>query len=298
MRATFNSLFRGAAADITRASAELAERQRQVSSGRRFHGPGDDPKAALNAIRERSEIATLDSYVRAVDSGGSRLLVVEGVLSDLVTQVTRAQAAAITPSGSSGTPAQTEAAAVELEAIRDAIFSDLTTTFQGAYLFSGASATTAPYTKDASGNISSYAGTTSTATVDIDRQTTVQMSFDGDAITRGSAANDVFVVLTNLITAVRAGTSSAVETGLQELKGVFDQLTRAQSGVGVDLRQVDAQRLRLGSLRVASMTRLSKHETVDTAEAVLGLQAANSAYEAALAAASFRTRLSLLDFLG
>ena len=295
MRATFNSLFRGAAADISRASEELAARQRQVSSGRRFQGPGDDPQAALNAIRERSEIATLDSYVQAADSGGSRLLVVDGVLSDLVTQLTRAQVAAF---GSSGTPARAEAAAVELEAIQDAIFSDLTTTFQGAYLFSGASATTAPYTKDASGNISSYAGTTSTATVDIDRQRTVQMSFDGDAITRGSGPDDVFVVLTNLIAAVRAGTSSAVESGLQELKGVFDRLTRAQSGVGGDLRQIDTQRLRLTSLRVASMARLSKHETVDTVEAVLGLQAANSAYEAALAAASVRTRLSLMDFLG
>ena len=298
MRATFNSLFRGAAADITRASEELAARQRQVSSGRRFQGPGDDPHAALSAIRERSEIATLDSYVRAADSGGSRLLVVDGMLSDLVTQVTRAQVATTGSLGSSGTPAQKAAAAVELEAIRDAIFSDLTTTFQGAYLFSGTSATTVPYTKDASGNISGYAGTTSTARVDIDRQMTVQTSFDGDAITRGSGANDVFVVLTNIITAIRAGTSSAVETGLQELNGVFDQLTRAQTGVGGDLRQIDERRLRLGSLRAASMARLSKHETVDTVEAVLGLQAANRAYEAALAAASVRTQLSLMDFLG
>ena len=297
MNVTFASLFRGASTDIARAAEALAERQREVSSGRKFQGPGDDPHGAQSAIRERTEIATLDSYVRAADSGESRLLVVDGVLNDLVTQVIGAQVAVMSAIGSPQSATETESAAVELEAIRDTVFSDLSTMFRGAYLFSGTSATTAPYTKDAAGNISSYAGSTSTATVDITRQTSVQVSFDGDAITRGNGADDLLVVLTNLITAIRAGNSSAVDTGQLELTAVFDRLTAAQSGVGADLRSIDQQRLRLGSLRASSLSRLATQENVDMVGAVLGLQAANRAYEAALAAVSARTQLSLMDFL-
>jgi flagellar hook-associated protein 3 FlgL len=297
MSVTFGSLFRSAASDISKAADALSDAQQAVSSGRRFQGPGDDPQAALAAIRERSEIATLDSYVEAADSGESRLMVVDGVLNDLVSQVSRAQVAVISALGAPRTPVEIEASAVELEGIRDALFTDLTTTFRGSYLFSGASVSTAPYTKNAAGIVSAYLGSTATTNIDVNRQTAVKVSFDGDVLTRGSGVNDVFVVMTNLITAIRAGNSVAVESGLQELGVVFNQVTASQSGVGADLRQIDEQRARVSSLRVAGLGRLSKHETVDTVEAVLGLQAANKAYESALTAVGARSQLSLMDFL-
>ena len=60
MRTTFNSTFINSSSDLSLTAAELAKRQREVSSGRRINAPSDDPAGVTNAIREHTEMAALD----------------------------------------------------------------------------------------------------------------------------------------------------------------------------------------------------------------------------------------------
>lgn len=295
MRVTFGSASRDVLADLERTAGRLSDQQQQVSSGRRVDRPSDDPGAARRIVQEGAEMGTLDQYIRASDSVGARLTVVDTVLTDLVDHITAARSAASSAS-SFVTPAQRAAIVADLTAQRDAIFDDMTTMFRGSYLFSGAASRTAPYDK-VGGTVTAYQGSATTVEVEIDRTRTIEVGLNGDTVARGSDIDDVFVVLDDLATAVQASDSAGIQTGLQALERAFDRVVNAQSRVGVDLQTIDTARAGLEGQRRASAERLSHARDANLAEAITGMTESETAYRAALGATANVTRLSLMDFL-
>jgi flagellar hook-associated protein 3 FlgL len=297
MRLTFQAMHRNAQDGIESAATRLMDYQRQVSTGLRIEKPSDDPSATLGSIAEHHETAALDQYARTTDTVNSRLAVVDTVLSDLITQIERAQVSAASGRGSSKTQVQRDAAATELEAIRDTIFSDMTASFNGTYLFSGSNSTVAPYSRLSGGPISAYAGTSNEMLVDVDQQRAVKITFDGQQLTQGGDATDIFTEFEGLITAVRSGDDAGAARGMAALQRMFDRVSSAQGRVGADLRTTDEQKIRLDELKRASAKRISALEETNMAEAISGMAQADAAYRAALGAASTVTKQSLMDYL-
>ena len=297
MRVTFNAQNRNSTAGLEDAASRLLEYQRQVSTGKRIEKPSDDPSATLGSIGEHAETAAIDQYARATDTVASRLAVVDTVLSDLITQLERAQVSAASARGTTKTQLQRDAAATDLEGIRDTIFGDMNTSFNGTFVFSGSASTVAPYSRVGSGPVSAYAGSTSEMIVDIDRQRAVKIAFNGELLTQGSEAQDIFAEFDDLIAAVRAGDDAAIDAGMTALERMFDRVSTAQGRVGADLRTLDEQKVRLSELRRASAKRLSSLEDTNMAEAITGMAQADAAYRAALGAVSSVTRMSLMDYL-
>ncbi len=297
MRVTFNAQNRNSTAGLEDSATRLMEFQRQVSTGKRIEKPSDDPSATLGSIGEHAEMAAIDQYARATDSVGSRLSVIDTVLSDLIVQIERGQVASASARGSTKTQVQRDAAATELEGIRDTIFSDMNTAFNGTYVFSGSASTVPPYTRVGNGPISAYAGSTSEMVVDIDQQRAVKIAFNGQLITQGTDPQDVFVEFDNLIAAVRAGNDAGIDAGMQALERMFTRVSTAQGRVGADLRTIDEHKVRLDELKRASTKRLSALEDTNMAEAITGMAQADAAYRAALGAVNTVTRMSLMDYL-
>jgi flagellar hook-associated protein 3 FlgL len=297
MRTTFNAMYREAGAGIEGASERLAHFQRQVSTGKRIEKPSDDPSGTATSIGERAGIAAVEQYSRAATSVGSKLTVIDTLLSDMVEKITSASTAVLAAQGSTQTPAQREAAALQLEAARDALFDDLNASFQGAQLFGGANATTPPFVKDAAGVVQPYAGSTTEVRVDVDRNRSVTSAINGQTIAQGSAPEDIFTLLDGLIAAARSGDGAVLDAGGDKLREALSRVTTAQSRVGADMNIVDDQKLRLGQMKVAGQARLDKVEAANLAEAITGMNQAQAAYEAALGAVGAVTRVSLMDYL-
>lgn len=297
MRVTFNAIHREASAGLERSNARMLEYQRQVSTGRRISKPSDDPSGAAAAIVERGDRAAVEQYTRAADSATSRLQVMDVVLSDIIDKLTAAEKAAFGARGSTVTPLQREAAALELEGLREAILSDFNTTFRGTYLFGGAAGTEAPYVKNADGTISAYRGATATVDVEIGREQTVSIAYNGEAVARGAATDDIFVVFDRVIAAVRSGDDAVIEQGMQDFKAAFNRAMEAQSRVGADMRLIEDEKLRLGQTERSIDERLSTLEHANMAEAITGMTQAEAAYRAALGAAAAVNRASLMDYL-
>ncbi len=297
MRVTFNSTYRTATSELALAAERLAYAQQQVSSGKKIQQPSDDPVAAQGAVLEHGELAAIDRYEEAADSIGSRLSVADTVLSDVVSQLTAARAAATGARGSTLTVQQRAAAAGQMDAIREALLSDVNTIYRGSYLFAGAAASTEPYSRQSDGSIGSYAGDANVESVDIDRHQSVRTSFNGDELMRGSDTDGLFVVLDRLSTAIRNGDSQGMADGSAALERAFNRAVGMQSRLGTDLNRLDSERTRLGALRLASADRLSKHEDADMAQAISGMNQADTAYRAALGATGTISKLSLMDYL-
>lgn len=296
MRVTFNNSFNEASQALADTAAELARRQQEVSSGRRLLAPSDDPASASASSTERAELAVTDRYQQAADSVESRLSVIDVVLSTLVDQTTEAKVAATSAQGSVQNESQREAAAERLLSIRDAILSAINTQYRGTYLFSGNDSTTAPWTRTGA-TISAYQGTATAVEIDIDRQTAVQVAFDGNAILKGSDAQDLFAMLGDLAEDARTGDQQGLADGVAALDRTFERLTRTQGRVGADLAELDSRRQQMSARRLAGQARVSKLEDANLAESISAMTRADTAYRAALGATSTIARVSLMDYL-
>jgi len=297
MRVTFNSQYREAAAGIAEATERLVEAQRQVSSGRRVAKASDDPSAAAGAVAERAQLAAAEQYVRAGNSTTSRLNVTDSILGNVLETLTAVQSAALSGQGSTKSAAEREAAAQQIEGLRASLLTDFNATFHGTYIFAGAAATTKPFV-ETGGVVGPYAGSTTEVSVDISGVRSVTVGFNGDAIARGSDATDVFAVLTDLATALRAGDDAGITTARDGIARAFDRATTAQTRVGIALKAIETEQLRLQDLKLTATERLSKLQDADMAQAITDMTRAEAAYQAALAATAKSARLSLLDYLG
>lgn len=297
MRTTLTGVFRDTQAGIERASDRMAEFQRQVASARRVDAPSDDPTGVAAAVREHAELATIERYTRSSATTNSRLMVTDTVLTDIVDRLSAAQSAAMSARGTTASATQRTKAAQQLAGIRDSLFEDLNTSFGGVHLFSGTASTTPPFARNPDGSIAAYQGNTSVASIDVDRDRSVQATFDGSALAQGSDPADVFSTFTDLIAAVESGDNDAIGTGMESLQRAFVRTTSLQSRVGSDLQALDSNVLRLGTLKRGTTARLSTLEETNMVEAIAGMTQSETAYKAALAAAARVANISLLDYL-
>ncbi len=297
MRVTFQAAHRQATASINKTTERLMEFQRQVSTNKRVERPSDDPSAASAAAVERARVAGTDRYIASGNSAMSRLSVADTALSDLINQITAAQTTALAARGSHVTQTQRDAYALDLEALRDAMLRDVNTQFRGQYIFGGATATVAPYTKDAAGVVSAYQASTVEVAIDVHEQHEVQTSFNGEALTRGADPDDLFVVMDHAITAARTGDGPALDTAMADLERALERATVMQSRVGSSLRMIEEDRSRLSEMVRAGKAQISTLEDANMAEAISGMTGAETAYRAALGATAKLHNLSLMDYL-
>jgi flagellar hook-associated protein 3 FlgL len=298
MRLTFAAAMRDTYSGIQSAAERMLKYQRQISTGIKVAQPSDDPSATATVISEKAAKASYEQYVQAGDSAESRLSVADTLLSDIIDKLAAARTSILSVQGSETSPAQRENGAQELASYRDAILEDLTTSFRGTYVFGGAAGTVRPYSKDGSGVVLPYAGSTSEVTVDIDRNRPAAVVFNGDAIVTGTDTTDLFTAFENAIAAARAGDAEALHDASGALQRAFDRASQTQSNVGTNLRAIADHTARLEDAGRASTARVASLEEADMAEAISGLQQAETAYNAALGAAARTTRRSLFDYLG
>ncbi len=296
MRTTFNTLFRNTLRDIQRTAADYARAQQVASSGIKLQRPSDNPSDAARALDSRTETRSLDRYRSATDSVESRLHVVDTVLSDIIGSITTAQTRAAAGRNTILTQAQREALALEVEGIREAIFTAVNTSYRGIHVFSGANTTAPPYTKVGT-SVSAYQGDGNVVSVDVSRTSSVPVTVDAGAMLQGPAAQDVFATLDQLAADIRAGNMTGIDARLAELDDAFGRVTQTQSRVGAALSALPTEQQRLDQLRRASEARRSEAEEASMAEALSEMSRAQQAYQAAIAANGSTQRLTLLDYL-
>jgi flagellar hook-associated protein 3 FlgL len=134
-------------------------------------------------------------------------------------------------------------------------------------------------------------------TVDIDRNRPVTVLFDGSAIVDGGDATDLFTAFDDAIAAARSGDADAAHAASHALQRALDRASQTQSTVGTSLRAIADHTSRLEDAGRSSTARVAALEEANMAEAISGLQQAETAYNAALGAAARTTRRSLFDFL-
>jgi flagellar hook-associated protein 3 FlgL len=294
MALTFDIVRDGVPA-INAAQAALAQAQEQVATGKLMQSIADNPAAASRAVGEHTELSLIDSYQATANAVSSRQSAADSTLTDLVQQLTSAMATLTGAQGSTATQSTLDAAADSLAGVRDAIASDVNTTYQGTYLFSGSQVTQAAYTNV--GGVWTYQGDNAPVNVSVNTGTQVADTWDGQAILQGSDSTDVLTSLDTLVTAVRSGDAAGMAAGMTALQSAFNRATQAQDKLGTDENSVTNATSRLTTLSLATDARRSQDEDANMATAAAQMSQAQTALEAALAAIGQTSQLTLFNYI-
>jgi flagellar hook-associated protein 3 FlgL len=276
----------------------LARSQEQLSTGRLINRPSDSPTGTNDAMRLRAQLAADAQYTRNASDGLSYLGRTDNTLTTMVDNVRRARDLVVqgASTGSNGPDARA-AIAAELKQIKESLVSLANTEHMGRPLFGGTS----------TGPAYTMAGAPPAATYNGDNGEVVRVVGDGMPVkvnVTGQEAfevggDDLFKVMDDTIAAMTADpvSSTDISDKLTRIDAVSKQMLSALADVGTRYGRLEGALTTLTSTNLDNTAALSEVENVDIAKAVMDLQMAEVAHQAALGATARVLQPSLIDFL-
>ena len=182
-----------------------------------------------------------------------------------------------------------DAIANQIDQIRQSLIGLANTQYGNRPLFGGTASGTAAY--DASG---SYVGTSAAVQRTIAPGVQVQVNVNGDSVF-GTPGNDVFTTLDQISDAIHGNQSLTALSA--QLKTQTQTVQTAQATVGATYARVDTTKTQNTTNASTMQQNLSNVEDADMAQVLMNLQAQETTYQAALAAAAKAIQPSLAAFL-
>ncbi|MEK9542101.1 MAG: flagellar hook-associated protein FlgL, partial [Luminiphilus sp.] len=204
-------IYRSGLESILEAQARLTRVQEQVATGKRILTPSDDPGAAAEIIRLRSELNQVGAYQRNADQAINSLLFEEGAIAGAETVLQRVRELAIQGANDGVLSAEDrEAIASEIEGLRDSLINiGNTRNADGEYIFAGDTVNTEAFSE--AGGVVTYNGSGGPRLINIASGIRIQVNDTGAELFQNApAGNGAFEVL---VPDTNAGTGIVRTTG-------------------------------------------------------------------------------------
>jgi flagellar hook-associated protein 3 FlgL len=280
---------------LQQATQREADALTELSSGKRVNVPSDDPAATASVIGVHASQQENDTFKNNVSDLRGILSVGQSALDSVVSALTQAISYGTQGGDPTLSDANRQVLGNQVLQVRDQVLALANTTYQGNYIFSGTQNLTQPYVvdpSDPSGVI--YQGNDGVNRVEISPGQSTAANVAGDQVFSSPSA-DVFQALTQLSTALQS--HGDIETALGGVQNAFNHVTSQRVFYSNALKQLDSTDTYLDTDRVNLSQRENDLVGVDLSAAVVQMQQATLARQAALSAASSISQLSLLDFL-
>jgi flagellar hook-associated protein 3 FlgL len=274
--------------NLSKASEEMNNANRIVSSGKRISDLSDDPVGLTQSLKIKSVLSGLDQMGRNISVGKSWLVSSESALSNVQELISDAKALSVQMASSTTGAAQRASASLTVQNILDEIVSLANTEVGGRYIFSGSKTDTTPFSSD--GSI--YYGNDEPFAVKIGRDTTIQVGRDGEEV-----FGTIFTTLGNLRDDLNGNNVDGIRASLDNLTADFNEISSKISDIGSKASRMEIKESIFQDLKIVNTDRLSAIEDADIAEAIIDLKEKELAYQAALASSSKVMQLSLVDYL-
>jgi flagellar hook-associated protein 3 FlgL len=285
--------------DMQQAFNALSQTQQEVSTGKSILQPSDNPYGASQAVSLQSQLDGINDYTNAVNNATDLQQSAGTALSGITNMVQQVRQLVVEGANGSNSSADRADIAQQVNQLIDAIKGEANTQFNGKYIFSGTSTSTAPYQ---AGSVDTYQGDDNSISATIGPGVSVQTSVNlhsvlGDGNGDGLLLDTLRTISQNLTGGTDADVNALQTTDLSSLDTNITGLTSlsAQSGATVDRLQLATSRL--SELQTSTSSLLSNTQDADVAQAMINYSQQQSAYTASLQAGSMILQESLLNFL-
>ncbi|HET7222870.1 MAG TPA: flagellar hook-associated protein FlgL, partial [Rhodanobacteraceae bacterium] len=179
MRISTQTLYAQSMRSLNQQQAELSHVGQQIASGQRVMRPSDDPQAASRAVQVSQAQAITSEYTDSRVSARNALSMEESVLNSVGDAVTSAKTLMLEAANGTLSDADRASIASQLQGIYQTVIGQANATDgNGRYLFGGYQDRSAPFVKDASGNVQ-YVGDTNTRQQRIDASRLMSVDDNG-----------------------------------------------------------------------------------------------------------------------
>jgi flagellar hook-associated protein 3 FlgL len=284
-------------AAIQNSESSLQTALQQVSTGKSVNIPSDNPAAEASMVQNTIETANVDQYTQNISSVQSMVQTADSALSSVVSSLTKAVSLGTQGANGTNSAANQQAIATQVQGILSSVVSQANLSYQGSYLFGGTASTTQPYTADPSSPSGyTYSGNDGVNSVQIGDQLNVQVNLPGSQVFSNSTTN-VLGSLSSLVTALQNGDTAAISTATSAVSAALNYVSQQRVVYGNAESQVNAQETYLQQETVNLSSQATSLVGVDMAKAATTLSQAETANNAALAAASKVVPNTLLNYL-
>ncbi len=268
----------------------LLKTQESIASGKRINRLSDDPIGMGQALGYRRTISKLEQFNENITSARQHLDTVENILAAVTELLEDTKDIAADQD-----PSMRSMMADQVVTIRDQIFQLANSRNNGNYLFSGDLTDTQPFELDTATGVYSYEGDGGTKDHIIGEGLQVSITADGSQIFQG--AGDVFDVLNDLETALRADDADGITAQLPLLSEIVQGLNGVRAVNAGQSKRLEATQNYNKAFNVNVSDLLSQVEDTDIVEAAINLQLQETAYETTLATAARIIQPTLMNFL-
>ena len=291
MRISYSMIYDQTEFNINKQYESFFKLNEKVTTGKEVNRPSDDPIAMSNILGYRSTVSSLEQYETNIERGNSWLRYTEAALTQAEDLVKNAHTLAVQMSTGTN-EAQLEIIAPQVRQIAEQLLQVVNTSLSGKFLFSGHKTETIPFTMDEDLNVT-YHGDNNKIKYSVDETTDVVVNITGhETFMEGTNAFDV---LKNFYNALTNG--DALEIPVEELDAAFEQIVEKRAIVGTSMTRFESAARQVEQFKFLTEDLMIATEDTDMVKRFTDLQAAETAFNAALQSSSMITRLSLLNYI-
>ncbi len=281
--------------------ADVLKTQQQLSTGRRFASPADDPTAAARVLGLDESVALTQQYQRNIEHARARLELEDRVLGGATDVLQRARELTVQALNGTTSASDRQAIAKEVRQLRDQLLAlGNTQDAEGEYIFAGSRVHTRPFAA-ATGGGYSYSGDQTERRLQISRSRQVAVDDSGFALfmkvkaPSGSGYQDAFTTLDQLASDLASGSVSG--DSLTAIDNAMGNVLRVRARTGARLNVLDREGSLNESLLVGLKGTRSRLEDVDVVQAATRLNRQMLVLQAAQQAFVKTEGLSLFNFI-
>lgn len=311
MRLTETMRYENVLRDITTAQQRMYRAQEQVSSGKKVTKPSDDPVAAGDILRIRSEQSENAQYSRNLSFVTGKLQFTDNALGSMHDLVHRAVEVAASSLGSMDTPNPDPADTYvqEINGIRDELLGGANSQYGGRYIFGGSAITQPPYVKDPISGVVTFNGNSDPMALDVNRGVPLNTQVSGfEALRFTETVTDqngqpqqveveLFDQMAKLMSAIQSGQKPQIDEAMRKLDAITEKIDIARAKIGNYETRATSVESDLVAAKLARSSELTEKEAVDLAAAITELTASQQNLEATLAVGANISKISILDYL-
>lgn len=295
MRVTSSMMARTNLRNMSQGLARLQETQGQITSGKDFTKPSEDPGRATSAMSTRKDLRRIDQRMRSIEDAQGWVGAADTQLTSALDRMLRAKEIAVNAGNGIAalTPGARASLAKELRAVRSDLLNVANATYAGRSLFAG---TAAGVAYDGTG---AFMGNDQAVVRDVAPSNAMTINVTGNRVfgESGVGPGTLFEVLERMAVAVEAGDRIGAATEQGNLDVAFERLRVSSAEIGTKWATLEQLAVRTQDDKVALKEQLSQMEDVDMVESLIKVKSQESSYQAALQTTAKVLPMSLLDFL-
>ena len=285
---------------------QILKTSNALSSGYQVNSAADAPQQTSALVDLGSQLSTLQTYQTNLSAVLGEAQTADQTLGTAINLVQNAQSIASQATSITITPAQMQNMASVIQGIQQQMVTLANTNVAGRYIFGGDQGA-APYQYDATSTTNGVDQlTTQTATyafVNPTGQTiyqplTATQIFDNQDSLGMPTANNVFVALQSLTTALQNNDTTGIQNALSSLDTVSGWLNQQQGYYGTTEQRITTEQNTVASQITTVQTSIGAIRDTDMVKAATDLSQETTAQSAAYEAQAAISKKSLFDYLG